>query len=134
MRAGRRAATRTGLARRHGILEAMSGGDALAGLEEIGWAGLRHAYGPAGDVPGLREAGAEEQVAVLADRLPGQACLSSSASKRAARIGSGLAGRLTAARPKPGVGRSGLMRPGSAIPDLSRCPQTIVGVAPAGVA
>jgi HEAT repeat protein len=36
-----------------GIVDAMSGGDALAGLEEIDWAGLRHAYGPAGDVPGL---------------------------------------------------------------------------------
>jgi hypothetical protein len=39
-----------------GTLEAMSGGDALAGLEEIGWAGLRHAHGPAGDVPGLLQA------------------------------------------------------------------------------
>jgi len=28
-------------------------GDALAGLEEIDWTGLCHAYGPAGDVPGL---------------------------------------------------------------------------------
>ena len=25
----------------------------LAGLDEIDWAGLEHAYGPAGDVPGL---------------------------------------------------------------------------------
>jgi hypothetical protein len=39
-----------------GILVAMSGGDGLAGLEEIDWAGLRHAYGPAGDVPGLLQA------------------------------------------------------------------------------
>ena len=36
-----------------GTLGAVSGGDVLAGLEEIGWAGLSHAYGPAGDVPGL---------------------------------------------------------------------------------
>jgi len=35
---------------------AVSGGDVLAGLEEIDWAGLRHAYGPAGDVPGLLRA------------------------------------------------------------------------------
>jgi hypothetical protein len=34
----------------------MSGGDALAGLDEIDWAGLCHAYGPAGDVPGLLRA------------------------------------------------------------------------------
>jgi hypothetical protein len=39
-----------------GILKAMSDGDGLAGLEEIDWAGLRHAYGPAGDVPGLLQA------------------------------------------------------------------------------
>jgi hypothetical protein len=31
-------------------------GDALAGLEEIDWTGLCHAYGPAGDVPGLLRA------------------------------------------------------------------------------
>jgi hypothetical protein len=31
-------------------------GDALAGLEEIDWARLCHAYGPAGDVPGLLRA------------------------------------------------------------------------------
>jgi hypothetical protein len=36
-----------------GTLGGVSGGDALAGLEEIAWAGLVHAYGPAGDVPGL---------------------------------------------------------------------------------
>lgn len=39
-----------------GIVDAVSGGDVLAGLEEIDWAGLRHAYGPAGDVPGLLRA------------------------------------------------------------------------------
>ena len=39
-----------------GIVDAVSGGDLLAGLEEIDWAGLRHAYGPAGDVPGLLRA------------------------------------------------------------------------------
>lgn len=40
-----------------GIVDAVSdGGDVLAGLEEAGWAGLRHAYGPAGDVPGLLRA------------------------------------------------------------------------------
>lgn len=40
-----------------GIVGAVSGsGDVLAGLEEVGWAGLRHAYGPAGDVPGLLRA------------------------------------------------------------------------------
>jgi hypothetical protein len=39
-----------------GTLGAVSGGDALAGLEEIAWAGLVHAYGPAGDVPGLLRA------------------------------------------------------------------------------
>lgn len=38
------------------ILAAMDGGDALAGLDEIDWAGLSHAYGPAGDVPGLLRA------------------------------------------------------------------------------
>jgi hypothetical protein len=38
------------------IVDAVSGGDVLAGLEEIDWAGLRHAYGPAGDVPGLLRA------------------------------------------------------------------------------
>lgn len=31
----------------------MGNGDALAGLDEIDWAGLKHAYGPAADVPGL---------------------------------------------------------------------------------
>jgi hypothetical protein len=39
-----------------GILVAVRRGDALAGLEKIGWAALRHAYGPAGDVPGLLRA------------------------------------------------------------------------------
>jgi hypothetical protein len=40
-----------------GIVDAVSGGgDVLAGLEEVDWAGLRHAYGPAGDVPGLLRA------------------------------------------------------------------------------
>jgi HEAT repeat protein len=38
------------------IVDAVSGGDVLAGLEEIDWAGLRHAYGPAGDVPGVLRA------------------------------------------------------------------------------
>ena len=46
---------------------------------------------------GLREAGAEQQATALAEQLPGQACSGSSASKRTARIGSGSAGRLTAA-------------------------------------
>jgi hypothetical protein len=40
----------------HGIVDAMSGGDALAGLDDVDWAGLRHAYGPAGDTPGLLRA------------------------------------------------------------------------------
>ena len=31
----------------------MGTGDVLAGLDEIGWAELKHAYGPADDVPGL---------------------------------------------------------------------------------
>jgi len=31
----------------------MGDGDVLAGLDEIDWAELKHAYGPAGDVPGL---------------------------------------------------------------------------------
>ena len=40
-----------------GIVDAVSGGgDVLAGLEAVDWAGLRHAYGPAGDVPGLLRA------------------------------------------------------------------------------
>jgi hypothetical protein len=39
-----------------GILAGMGGGDVLAGVEEIGWAGLTHAYGAAGDVPGLLRA------------------------------------------------------------------------------
>ena len=40
-----------------GIVDAVSGGgDVLAGLEEIDWGGLRHAHGPAGDVPGLLRA------------------------------------------------------------------------------
>ena len=39
-----------------GIVDTVSGGDVLAGLEAIDWAGLRHAYGPAGDVPGLLQA------------------------------------------------------------------------------
>ncbi len=38
------------------ILAGRDGGDVLAGLDEIGWAGLSHAYGPAGDVPGLLRA------------------------------------------------------------------------------
>ncbi len=53
----------------------------------------------------LREAGAQEQAAALADRLPGAGCSSSSASKRTARIGSGSAGRLTAAQPGHGAGK-----------------------------
>lgn len=36
-----------------GTLRVMGSGDVLAGLDEIDWAGLKHAYGPAGDVPGL---------------------------------------------------------------------------------
>ena len=39
-----------------GTLGGMSGGDVLAGAEEIDWAGLTHAYGAAGDVPGLLRA------------------------------------------------------------------------------
>lgn len=40
-----------------GIVDAVNGGgDVLGGLEEIDWAGLRHAYGPAGDVLGLLRA------------------------------------------------------------------------------
>jgi hypothetical protein len=34
----------------------MDGGDALAGLDAVNWAGLMHAYGPASDVPGLLRA------------------------------------------------------------------------------
>jgi hypothetical protein len=53
----------------------------------------------------LRAAGAEEQAAALAGRLPRLACSSSSASKRTARIGSGSAGRLMAAQPGHGAGK-----------------------------
>ena len=46
----------------------------------------------------LREAGAAKQAAAPTDRLPGAAYSSSAASKRATRIGSGLAARLMAAQ------------------------------------
>jgi hypothetical protein len=53
----------------------------------------------------LREAGAQQQATALAERLRGQACSSSSVSKKAAKIGSGSAGRLTAAQPGHGDGK-----------------------------
>jgi hypothetical protein len=53
----------------------------------------------------LRRAGAPDQAAALATRLPGLACSNSSTSKRAPKIGSGLAERLTAAQPSHGNGK-----------------------------
>jgi hypothetical protein len=44
-------------------------------------------------------------LAALANWLPGQACSTSSADKRAAMAGSGLAGRLMAAPPDRGDGK-----------------------------
>lgn len=39
----------------------MNGDDALAGLDAVNWAGLTHAYGPAGDVPRLIRAPASAE-------------------------------------------------------------------------
>jgi hypothetical protein len=44
-----------------GTLSAMNGVE-LAGLEEINWAGLQHAYGPAAHVPGLLRALASGEI------------------------------------------------------------------------
>ena len=53
----------------------------------------------------LREAGAEQQAAALAERLPGAGMFELCASKEASRIGSGSGGRLTAAQPGHGAGK-----------------------------
>jgi hypothetical protein len=53
----------------------------------------------------LRRAGTHQQAAGEPTVCQEQACSNSSASNRAARIGSGSAGVLTAARPRRGAGR-----------------------------
>jgi hypothetical protein len=89
-----------------GVLPAQDQVTALLRRDPAAHVSLGDPYAVSRQLSSWRETGAEEQATALADRLPGQACSSSSGSKRAAKISSGLAGRLTAAQPSHGDGKT----------------------------
>jgi hypothetical protein len=60
----------------------------------------------AGLLDSLREAGAQQQAAALAGRLPRPACSGSTSSRKASRIGSGSDGKQMAPRPRHGTGKA----------------------------
>ena len=70
-----------------GVLPAQDQVAALLRRDPAAHVSLGDPYAVPRQLSRLRETGAEEQATALADRPPGQACSSSSASKRAAKIG-----------------------------------------------